>query len=101
MASKDTYAIVEPEPVPSREVNNSTTREMPVGASRWDFVQSMLLWDLVIVLCGLHGWAIWTSMGGREGLTNGWPIARDDHPLYYHSALVTRTFLKETGTTAG
>ena len=24
------------------------------------------------------------------GLTNGWPLWRDDHPLYYHSALVTR-----------
>ena len=48
-----------------------------------------------------HGLAIWTGMGGREGLTNGWPLWRDDHPLYYHSALVTRAFLQQTGTTAG
>ncbi|WP_422926449.1 hypothetical protein [Singulisphaera sp. PoT] len=34
-------------------------------------------------------------------MTNGWPLAKDDHPLYYHSALVTRAFLKSTATTAG
>jgi hypothetical protein len=48
-----------------------------------------------------HGLAIWSGMGRLEGLTNGWPIWRDDHPLYYHSALVTRTFLHQSGTTAG
>ena len=40
-------------------------------------------------------------MGGLEGLTNGWPLWRDDHPLYYHSALVTRAFFHQSGTTAG
>ena len=40
-------------------------------------------------------------MGGLEGLTNGWPLWRDDHPLYYHSALVTRAFLHQSATTAG
>ena len=34
-------------------------------------------------------------------MTNGWPIWRDDHPLYYHSAIVTRAFLKDSWTTAG
>ena len=34
-------------------------------------------------------------------MTNGWPISRDDHPLYFHSALVTRHFLEASGTTAG
>ncbi len=34
-----------------------------------------------IFLCVLHGLAIWTALGGRSGLTNGWPIFRDDHPL--------------------
>jgi hypothetical protein len=34
-------------------------------------------------------------------LTNGWPLWRDDHPLYFHSALVTRSFLKDSYTTAG
>jgi hypothetical protein len=40
-------------------------------------------------------------MDGREGLINGWPLWRDDHPLYYHSALVTRRFLARSWTTAG
>jgi hypothetical protein len=56
---------------------------------------------LTFGLCLLHALAIWIGMGGREGLTNPWPIARDDHPLYFHSALVTRAFLKASGTTAG
>lgn len=57
---------------------------------------------LVIVVVGiLHLAAIWQALGGRSGLTNGWPLWRDDHPLYYHSALATRSFLKQTGTTAG
>ena len=48
-------------------------------------------------LAVLHGLAIWWGLGGREGLTNGWPLWRDDHPLYYHSALVTRAFLGPVG----
>jgi hypothetical protein len=44
---------------------------------------------------------MWRGVGGLAGLNNGWPIWRDDHPLYYHSALVTRAFLKSSGTTAG
>jgi hypothetical protein len=56
----------------------------------------------VMIAVGLlHVLAIWHALGGLDGLTNGWPLARDDHPLYYHSALVTRAFLKQTGTTAG
>ena len=55
---------------------------------------------LTVLLCTAHGAAIWFGLGGLAGLTNGWPLWRDDHPLYYHSALVTRAFLKD-GTTAG
>ncbi len=56
----------------------------------------------MLVSLGLaHGLAIWWGLGGRDGLTNGWPLWRDDHPLYYHSALVTRAFLRQSGTTAG
>jgi hypothetical protein len=100
MGIEESYPIVETGTSSSRE-DNAATAEPAVRGSRWGFIQSMLLWDLAVLLCVLHGWAIWTSLGGREGLTNGWPIARDDHPLYYHSALVTRTFLKETAMTAG
>ena len=57
---------------------------------------------LILVSLGLaHGLAIWWGLGGHDGLTNGWPLWRDDHPLYYHSALVTRSFLRQSGTTAG
>ena len=56
---------------------------------------------VTLSLCVLHGLAIWTALGGRSGLSSGWPIYRDDHPLYYHSALVTRHFLAASGTTAG
>lgn len=58
-------------------------------------------WLAVAVLSLLHGVAIWLGLGGRPGLASGWPIWRDDHPLYFHSALVTRRFLGLTGTTAG
>lgn len=58
-------------------------------------------WFLVMLMALAHGWAIWMGIGGRSGLSNGWPIWRDDHPLYFHSALITRRFLSLTGTTAG
>ena len=56
---------------------------------------------LIVVLCLLHTLAIWTGLGGGVGLTNGWPLWRDDHPLYFHSALITRAFLRDSYTTAG
>lgn len=55
----------------------------------------------VVALALLHGGAICLGLGGREGLLSEWPIWRDDHPLYFHSAMVTRRFLAQTGTTAG
>ena len=61
------------------------------------FLAVVLLLSLGIA----HDFAIWKGMGGLEGLTNGWPLWRDDHPLYYHSALVTRAFLQQSATTAG
>ena len=66
--------------------------------ARW---RSWIAPALIVVVSVAHGAAIWFGMGGREGLTNGWPLWRDDHPLYYHSALVTRAFLRDSWTTAG
>ena len=40
-------------------------------------------------------------MGGISGILGPNPIARDDHPLYFHSARVTRSFLARSATTAG
>lgn len=56
---------------------------------------------LTVALCLTHTAFIWLSMEGWRGLTNGWPLWRFDHPLYFHSALVTRQFLRQTWTTAG
>jgi hypothetical protein len=56
---------------------------------------------LILGLCILHGGAIWQGMEGRKGLDNPWPLARHDHPIYFHSAWITPSFLRRTGTTAG
>jgi hypothetical protein len=75
-------------------------RQPPLPASplkTWKVVPTIIC----LSLCALHGLAIWWGLGGQAGLTNGWPLWRDDHPLYYHSALVTRAFLQSSGTTAG
>jgi len=57
---------------------------------------------LLLIALGLaHGAAIWTSLGGWEGLTSPWPIARDDHPMHFHNAWVARHFLARTGFTSG
>jgi hypothetical protein len=73
------------------------TRAPAAGSGRHQLVAHAVAYGLA----ALHGLAIWWGLGGREGLTNGWPLWRDDHPLYYHSALVTRAFLAQSGTTAG
>jgi hypothetical protein len=57
---------------------------------------------LLAVLAFLaHGQLILRAMGGVSGLTSPEPILRDDHPLYFHSAIVTRSFLKNSLSTAG
>lgn len=57
---------------------------------------------VLIAAAGLgHGWAIWRGMGGAAGIGDEWVPWRDDHPLYFHSALVTRSFLSQSWTTAG
>jgi hypothetical protein len=63
--------------------------------------RSWAAWPAIVALCLAHGLAIWLALGGREGLNNPWPLWRDDHSLYFHSTLVTRHFLRQTGTTAG
>jgi hypothetical protein len=72
-----------------------------VGRSRIGQLVRLLAPALIVVLGCAHGLAIWIGMGGHAGLSNGWPLWRDDHPLYFHSAIVTRAFLKQSLTTAG
>jgi hypothetical protein len=52
-------------------------------------------------LCLAHTVLVWVGMGGWEGLNSPWPPLRADHGIHYHQAIVTRTFLATTGTTAG
>jgi hypothetical protein len=100
----DTIPLAEPEderPILASRVEQTPGRARrssaiaPTRSGKW------IASALIVVLCSLHGLAIWLGMGGREGFDNGWPLWRDDHPLYYHSALVTRSFLKSSWTTAG
>ena len=64
-------------------------RPSPIGAGVASF------------LCALHAAAIWVGVGGLPGLRGNYPQAKHDHPIYFHSAVVTRAFLRQTGTTAG
>jgi hypothetical protein len=90
-----------------RDTSNATpgADDAPATRVRRSFlpprVRKAVAPTLIVTLCLLHGVAIWTALGGRAGLTNGWPLWRDDHPLYFHSALVTRAFLRDSYTTAG
>lgn len=56
---------------------------------------------LVVAASLGHGWAIWRGLGGREGMANEWVPWRDDHPHYFHCAMMGRAFLSRSGTTAG
>lgn len=40
-------------------------------------------------------------MGGRDDITNPWPLYRHDHPFHFHGALIARRFFMLTGTNAG
>ena len=104
VAELDTIPLADPDhqsPIPAARAEHSVGRArrssaiVPSRSGRW------IARALIVGLCSLHGLAIWVGMGGRDGLTNGWPLWRDDHPLYYHSALLTRAFLKSSWTTAG
>jgi hypothetical protein len=54
-----------------------------------------------VIVCLLHGYAVWCGLGGLTEITSEHPIARHDHPIYFHVARITPTFLRQSGTTAG
>ncbi len=101
----DTIPLAEPDddnPRPAGRVEQATgrtrrgsSRVLPSRSGKW--VASALI--VALVLAARTGDLV--GNGGGAGLTNGWPLWRDDHPLYYHSALVTRSFLRSSWTTAG
>lgn len=82
-------------PLANDPATNSDTIARERRTSAW------AVWVAVVALPTAHSLAIWFAMGGWAGLNNGWPLWRHDHPLYFHSALVTRHFLHQNGTTAG
>jgi hypothetical protein len=101
----DTIPLAEPNdenPTPAGRVEQITgrsrrgsSRVSPSRSGKWVAIA------LIVFLGWLHGFGIWSGLDGWAGLTNGYPLWRDDHPLYYHSALVTRSFLRSSWTTAG
>ena len=104
--------MVDLDPIPLAETDDENTSPDPSIAQTFGTVARQtpvaplpstpwIARGLIVILCSLHGLAIWWGLGGRAGLNSGWPPWRDDHPLYYHSALVTRSFLKNSWTTAG
>jgi hypothetical protein len=104
--------VVDLDPIPLAETDDENTSPNPSIAQTFGTVARQtpvaplpstpwIARGLIVILCSLHGLAIWWGLGGRAGLNSGWPPWRDDHPLYYHSALVTRSFLKNSWMTAG
>lgn len=62
---------------------------------------TMLVASLYFVALTLHAITLFGSLGGWAGLNSKNAILRDDHPLYLHSTVVTRSFLAQSGSTAG
>lgn len=58
-------------------------------------------WSLTFLLGLLHGLVIWIGIGGLAGMASEWPMLQADHGFHYHHGVVTRNFLKTTGTSAG
>ena len=61
----------------------------------------VLLSLLTVAFAVLHFWTLWLSMEGWKGLTNGWPLWRDDHPVFFYYGLTAHSYLNQSGTTAG
>jgi hypothetical protein len=100
----DTIPLADVNPDGTRKARGSAkTRRSESGLARKrdSRFTSWLAPAVIVILSSAHGGAIWYGLGGLRGLTNGWPIWRHDHPIYYHSGLVTRAFLKDSWTTSG
>ncbi|HEV3120269.1 MAG TPA: hypothetical protein VGY53_00130, partial [Isosphaeraceae bacterium] len=95
------YSFGEPHVLITTTRPQRVSRIAPGALQRPSRAGSWIARALTLAFCTLHGWAIWQGMGGAAQIGSVWPLARHDHPLYFHSALVTRSFLKQSGTTAG
>ena len=100
----DTIPLADVEPDRTQRAHGETESASGSGGAAIKLCSRFTKWlapAVIVILSLAHSAAIWFGLGGWPGLTNGWPIWRFDHPLYYHSAIVTRTFLKDSWTTAG
>jgi hypothetical protein len=75
---------VEPETPDSRTASRRWYRHLP-----W------------LGLSCLHIAASLGAFGGWAELTSAWPIPTHDHPVHFHYATITPSFLRQSGTTAG
>jgi len=83
----------------SEEPEPTTTN--PPSAPRRGRSSRLAAGGVLLLLVAGHAWTVLAGMGGATALSADSPLFRHDHPLYLHSAIVTRSFLKQRGTTAG
>ncbi len=96
-----TYGFAEDRVIEVQPESYAVRPGSPEAPKRRFSLSRMIVFDLLIAACLLHGWVAWVGIGGYEGIKNDWPVLLNDHTLYFHTASITRTFLKTTGTTAG
>jgi hypothetical protein len=82
------------------EASDDVISEAIPAGNRWHF-GSAFAWTLTVIVCILHGLGIWLCLGGWSGISSPWPLDKIDHAHYFHNAMVTRAFLRSSGTTAG
>ena len=82
--------------VPEGAAPDSNSR--PGGWGRLTVIGRALA--MVVMLAG-HAWLCLAFQGGWSPLNSAMPPALHDHPMHYHNAVVTRSFLNQNGTTAG
>ena len=56
---------------------------------------------LALVLLAGHASLCWKLIGGWRGIHSPYPILTDDFTFNFYSAVITREFLRQSGSTAG
>ena len=56
---------------------------------------------VLVAMLGGHALLCLACLGGWSEIVSEWPLAMHDHPMHFHNAVVTRSFLNQTRTTAG
>src|SRR5262245_58740706 len=89
--------------LPTESAFGRTLRRLSPAISpvRWSGFGPVWAWTVTVVLCLMHGAAIWIAMGGWDGLSSPWPLYRHDHPFHFHGAVTARHFFRLSATNAG